>query len=177
MKKKKKRNLKIIFLYYSIAAILLMYGITFSQYRTITNGEAKINTSKFSFKITDELSSVNLELSDTLTDNLYSKNKLVPGSRGVLQLKMDFSDIETATRYSISLDTLNSQIPKNMKLYTDNTYNVEFSGYTGITELGTDNVIRNIYWQWNYTTVDETNKWMKNDIKIALNIVAQQRTN
>ena len=177
MKKKKKRSLKIIFLYYSIAAILLMYGITFCKYTTITNGEAKINTSKFSFKITDELSSVNLELSDTLTDNLYSKNKLVPGSRGVLQLKMDFSDIETATRYSISLDTLNSQIPKNMKLYTDNTYNVEFSGYTGITELGTDNVIRNIYWQWNYTTVDETNKWMKNDIKIALNIVAQQRTN
>ena len=55
-----------------------MYGITFSQYRTTASGEAKINTSKFSFKITDELSSANLELSDTLTDNLYSKNKLVP---------------------------------------------------------------------------------------------------
>ena len=38
----------------------------------------KIYTSKFSFKITDELSSVKLDLSDTLTDNLYSKNKLVP---------------------------------------------------------------------------------------------------
>ena len=90
---------------------------------------------------------------------------------------MDFSDIETATKYSISVDTLNSQIPENMKLYTDSSYNVEFSGYTGITELGTDKVIRNIYWKWNYTTVDETNKWMKNDIKIALNIIAQQRTN
>ena len=177
MKKKKKSSLKIIFLYYAIAIILLMYGITFPQYRTTASGEAKINTSKFSFKITDELSSVNLELSDTLTDNLYSKNKLVPGSRGVLQLEMNFSDIETATKYSISLDTLNSQIPENMKLYTDSSYNVEFSGYTGITELGTDRIIRNIYWKWNYTTVDETNKWMKNDIKIALNIIAQQRTN
>lgn len=78
MKKKKKRSLKIIFLYYSIAIILLMYGITFSQYRTTASGEAQINTSKFSFKITDELSSANLELSDTLIDNLYSKNKLVP---------------------------------------------------------------------------------------------------
>ncbi len=76
--KKKKRSLKIIFLYYSIAIILLMYGITFSQYRATASGEAKINTSKFSLKITDELSSVNLELSDTLTDNLYSKDKLVP---------------------------------------------------------------------------------------------------
>ena len=177
MDKKKKRGFKIIFLYYLIAIILLIYGITFSQYRTIANGEAKINTSKFSFKITDELSSVNLDLSDTLIDNLYSKNKLVPGSSGVLQLEMNFSDIETATRYSISLDTLNSQIPENMKLYTDSAYNVEFSGYTGITELGTDKVTRNIYWKWNYTTADETNKWMKNDIKIALNIIAQQRTN
>lgn len=78
MKKKNKRSLKIIFLYYAIAVILLMYGITFSQYRTTASGEAKINTSKFSFKITDELSSANLELSDTLTDNSYSKNKLVP---------------------------------------------------------------------------------------------------
>ena len=78
MDKKKKRGFKIIFLYYLIAIILLIYGITFSQYRTIANGEAKINTSKFSFKITDELSSLKLDLPDTLTDNLYSKNKLVP---------------------------------------------------------------------------------------------------
>ena len=89
---------------------------------------------------------------------------------------MNFSDIETATRYSISLDTVNSQIPENIKLYTDSTYNVEFSGYTGITELGTDKVTRNIYWKWNYTTIDET-KWMKKDIVIALNVIAQQRTN
>ena len=78
MKKKNKRSLRIVFLYYFIAIILLIYGITFSQYRTTASGEAKINTSKFSFKITDELSSVKLDLSDTLTDNLYSKNKLVP---------------------------------------------------------------------------------------------------
>ena len=78
MKKKNKRSLRIVLLYYFIAIVLLIYGITFSQYRTTASGEAKINTSKFSFKITDELSSVNLDLSDTLTDNLYSKNKLVP---------------------------------------------------------------------------------------------------
>ena len=89
---------------------------------------------------------------------------------------MNFSDIETATRYSISLDTLNSQIPENMKLDTDSAYNVEFSGYTGITELGTDKVTRNIYWKWNYTTIDET-EWMKKNIVIALNVIAQQRTN
>jgi hypothetical protein len=179
MKKKKKNNnrFKLIFLYYAIALTLLITGITFSQYRMTANGKGKINTSKFAFKITDELSNVSLNLTDTLTANLYSKNKLVPGSNGVLQLEMDFSEIETATRYSVTLDEENSQIPENMKLYTDNIYNVEFSGYTGITELGTDKITRNIYWKWNYTTVDETSKWMKSNIVVALKIQAQQRTN
>ena len=41
-------------------------------------GEAKINTSKFSFKMSDELSNVDLDLSSTITENLYSKDKIVP---------------------------------------------------------------------------------------------------
>ncbi len=78
MKQEKKSRFKIMFLYYAIAIILLIHGITFSQYRMTANGEAQINTSKFSFKITDELSSIDLDLSNTLTANLYSKDKLVP---------------------------------------------------------------------------------------------------
>lgn len=68
-------------------------------------------------------------------------------------------------------------MPKNMKLYIDNSYNVEFFNYTGTTELGTDKIIRNIYWKWNYTTDDETNEWMKKELKITLDIEAEQRTN
>ena len=89
---------------------------------------------------------------------------------------MDFSEIETATSYSVTLDTEKSSLPENMKLYTDSEHNVELSSYTGITELGTNKVTRSIYWKWNYTTIDET-KWMKKDIVIALNVIAQQRTN
>lgn len=177
MKENRKKRLKIIVLYYAIVIILLINGITFSQYRMTATAETKINTSKFSFKITDELSNVSFDLSNTITANLFSKNKIVPGSTGVLQLEMDFSDIETATRYVISIDTQNSQMPDNMKLYIDDSYNVEFSRYTGITELGEEKVTRNIYWKWNYTTIDETGDWMKQNIKIALDILAEQRTN
>ncbi len=177
MRKNSKNRYKMVFLYYAIAIILLINGITYSQYRMTASAKAKINTSKFSFKITDELSDVTFDLSKTITTNLFSKNKIVPGSSGVLQLEMDFSDIETATKYAISLDTSNSQIPENMKLYIDDSYNVEFSSYTGITELGEEKVTRNIYWKWKYTTIDETNDWMKQNIKIALNILAEQRVN
>lgn len=172
-----KNRYKLIFLYYAIAIILLIQGITFSQYIMTATAESKIKTSKFSFKITDELSNVELNLSDTITANLYSSDKIVPGSNGVLQLEMDFSDIETATNYTISLDTENTNIPENMKLYTDSAYSIAFSGYTGITELGSEKVTRNIYWKWNYTTADETESWMGKEIKVELNILAEQRTN
>ena len=105
------------------------------------------------------------------------KIKQYLGSSGVIQLELDFSDIETATSYFISLDTEKSKMPKNMKLYIDNSYNVEFFNYTGTTELGTDKIIRNIYWKWNYTTDDETNEWMNKELKITLDIEAEQRTN
>ena len=78
MKKKKNSKFKIIFIYYAIALILLISGITFSKYKMTATWEAKIKTSKFSFKITDELANVDLNLSETLTANLYSKDKLVP---------------------------------------------------------------------------------------------------
>lgn len=75
---KKKSKFKTIFIYYAIVIILLIYGITFSQYKMTARGEAKINTSKFSFKMSDELSNVDLDLSSTITENLYSKDKIVP---------------------------------------------------------------------------------------------------
>ena len=75
---KKKSKFKTIFIYYAIVIILLIYGITFSQYKMTARGETKINTSKFSFKMSDELSNVDLDLSSTITENLYSKDKIVP---------------------------------------------------------------------------------------------------
>lgn len=90
MKKEKKNRYKLMFLYYFIAIILLIQGITFAQYRITASGEAKINTSKFSFKITDELSNVEIDLSNTLTANLYSENKLVPRKQWNITIRNEF---------------------------------------------------------------------------------------
>ena len=90
---------------------------------------------------------------------------------------MDFSDIETATKYNITLNKEKSKLPSNIKLYADSSYTVEFSGYSGITDVETQKVTRYVYWKWNYTTNDETEEWMGKDISIVLNITAEQRTN
>ncbi len=75
---KRKKIIKLIFVYYAIVIILLILGFTFSKYLITASGEATINTSKFAFKITEQMSGVELELSDTITANLYSQDKLVP---------------------------------------------------------------------------------------------------
>ena len=40
--------------------------------------KTKINTSKFSFKVTDKIENVEINLADTLIPNLYTKSELVP---------------------------------------------------------------------------------------------------
>lgn len=78
MKIKKNNKVKIIFLYYFIAFILLVIGITFSKYKMSAIAKTKINTSKFSFKVTDKIENVEINLADTLIPNLYTKSELVP---------------------------------------------------------------------------------------------------
>lgn len=178
MKKLKNKKIsKLIFIYYAIVIILIIQGVTFSRYLITASSEAQINTSKFSFKVTDQMSNVELDLKNTILSNLYSDSEIVPGSNGKLELEMDFSDIETATKYNVTLNKEKSKLPSNIKLYADSSYTVEFSGYSGITDVETQKVTRYVYWKWNYTTNDETEEWMGKDISIVLNITAEQRTN
>ena len=90
---------------------------------------------------------------------------------------MDFSDVEVASKYTISIDTEQTKMPSNMKLYTDENNQVSFSLYRETVELGEQIKEREIYWTWEYTTADETQEWMNKEIKIFLNILVEQRVN
>ena len=90
---------------------------------------------------------------------------------------MDFSDVEVASNYTISIDTEQSEMPNNMKLYTDENNQVSFSLYRESVELGEQIKEREIYWSWEYTTADETEEWMNKEIKIVFNIKVEQRVN
>ena len=90
---------------------------------------------------------------------------------------MDFSDVEVASNYTISIDTEQTKMPNNMKLYTDENNQVSFSLYRETVELGEQIKEREIYWTWEYTTADETEEWMNKEIKIFFNIQVEQRVN
>lgn len=175
---KKKRNLKIIIIYYMVMIILLGVIYTFSKYVSTTSVSIKTNIAPFRFKIGQNSDTIELDLKDTLlTGNAFSDTQIIPGTKGKILLQLDFSDVEVASNYTISIDNEQTKIPNNMKLYTDESNQVSFSLYRESVELGETIKEREIYWTWGYTTADETQEWMNKEIKIVFNVDVDQRTN
>ena len=175
---RRKRTLKIIILYYIIMLILFCVVYTFSKY--VSNAQLSIKTdiAPFRFKIGQNSDTIELDLKDTLlTGNAFSDTQIIPGAKGKIILQLDFSDVEVASNYTISIDTEQTKMPNNMKLYTDENNQVSFSLYRETVELGEQIKEREIYWTWEYTTADETQEWMNKEIKIFFNILVEQRVN
>ena len=174
----KKRTLKIIIIYYIIMLILLCVVYTFSRYVSIAQLSIKTDIAPFRFKIGQNSDTIELDLKDTLlTGNAFSDTQTIPDTKGKIILQLDFSDVEVASNYTISIDTEQTKMPNNMKLYTDENNQVSFSLYRGTVELGEQIKEREIYWTWEYTTADETEEWMNKEIKIFFNILVEQRVN
>lgn len=177
--KNKKR--KILIIYYLIIAIVLVisYFFTYSNYVTSIGTESYIDVAKWEIKVNED-TNVTIDLEETLTSSLYVDSgdvdvTVVPGTSGLIELTLDFSQMNVATDYTITVNTGSSNLPDNLKLYTNSNYTVQFTSFSGTTELDTTTITRYIYWKWNYTTTDETEKWMGNQITLTLNINATQR--
>ena len=158
--------------------ILFCVIYTFSRYVSIAQLSIKTNIAPFRFKVGQNSDTIELDLKDTLlTENAFSGTQIVPGTKGKILLQLDFSDVEVASNYTISIDTEQTKMPSNMKLYTDENNQVSFSLYRETIELGEQIKEREIYWTWEYTTADETQEWMNKEIKIFFNIQVEQRVN
>lgn len=181
MKQKKNKTLgktkiKLIYVYYAIIIILFVLGITFSKYISTISSEAQVKASLFSFKVGETNEDVTIDLKETVTNNADGEEKtVIPGSEGKIDLEIDFSSMEVATSYTIAVDSENTNIPSNIKLYTDSSYTIGFNGYSGISNLNTKKETQTIYWKWNYTTEDETTSWMEQDVELVLKINVEQR--
>ena len=129
--------------------ILFCAVYTFSRYVSIAQLSIKTNIAPFRFKVGQNIDTIELDLKDTLlTENAFSGTQIIPGTKGKIILQLDFSDVEVASNYTISIDTEQSKIPNNMKLYTDENNQVSFSLYRETVELGEQIKEREIYWTW-----------------------------
>lgn len=175
---RKKRNLKIIIIYYIMFFTFLCVVYTFSKYVSTAQLSVKTDIAPFRVKIGQNNDTFELDLKDTLLKgNAFSDTQIIPGTRGKILLQLDFSDVEVTSNYIISIDNEQTKIPNNMKLYTDESNQVSFSLYRESVELGETIKEREIYWTWEYTTADETQEWMNKEIKIFFNVDVEQRVN
>lgn len=153
-------------------------SFTYSSYVTEAKGNPNIKVAPWKFSINSTGSTrLGIDLADTLISNNFSTTTVIPGTKGKITLEIDFSSTRVATIYQISLDSNHTFVPSALKFYSDAAMTTEFTGFQGdILLKDIDKPIRkDIYWQWEYTTVDETSTWTNKEIMLGLVAEARQK--
>lgn len=208
----RRKNILVV----SICTIILIllvaspvYLISFAKYTSDGNSNTSINIAKWkvAMKINNsEIYSSNnttslpfeINLKDTIIANNYSMTKVVPGTKGKIQINLDFSGTEVNAEYAVIIalpGLLQNSVPPNLKFYKDANCtvpypnlieNAEYQKYingtsTFIPEYQTAlmaefNVekVSTIYWKWNFTD-DNENNYQDKSFQMTALVTARQK--
>lgn len=173
----KKRNLKrkCLLLFFSLFIVPLAF-VTYSKFSSQAVNNNEIQVAKWNFKINSVgTQQLNIDLAKTITANNFSLKHVIPGTSGVINLEMDFSNVDVDLEYSIDRNIDGVVVPNNLKFYTDASMTEEFTSFNGTVKLEdiTTPVVKTIYWKWAFTTDDES-EWEGKDISFALDANVSQ---
>lgn len=160
-----------------LSILSLPYVTTYSRYFNKAGGDANIKVATWNFKVnSNTLENININLADTLVENSYSNTSVIPGTKGIIRLNIDFSGTKVATSYTIAVDKSVTVIPDNLKFYSDSNMTKEFTDFSGNVSLDDIDTIvtKNIYWKWYFTDVDETSDWANKNIVFSLQAEGRQ---
>ena len=175
---RKKFTLKNTYLIIIIFFILLSLPYGFSILKSSRNLGGDVQAAKWDFKINDnDLSELSINLANTLVNNNYNTTKVIPGTKGVINLSLDFSSVEVSAIYSVTLSEKTS-LPTNLKIYSDADMTEEFTGFSGDIKVASSSktINKKIYWQWVFSDDDET-AWADKKINLVLDANAKQKVN
>lgn len=175
---RKKFTLKNTYVIIIIFFLLLSLPYGFSLLKSSRNLGGDVQAAKWDFKINDnDLSELSINLANTLINNNYSTTKVIPGTKGVINLSLDFSSVEVSAIYSVTLSEKTS-LPTNLKIYSDADMTKEFMGFSGDIKVASSSktINKKIYWQWAFSDDDETS-WADKKINLVLDANAKQKVN
>lgn len=197
----------------TIILILLVvspvYLISFAKYTSDGKSSTPINIAKWkvAMKINNsEIYSSNnttslpfeINLKDTIIANNYSMTKVVPGTKGKIQINLDFSGTEVNAEYAVIIalpGLLQNSVPPNLKFYKDANCtvpypnvieNAEYQKYLNGTSTFTPEYttalmaefnaekVSTIYWKWNFTD-DNENNYQDNYFLMPALVTARQK--
>lgn len=180
MKRYKKYLLTLSILLLSLLFIILIdINTTNSRYISTSRTNNPIKIAPWKINVNGEINSIlELDLKNTIIPNSFTNSDIIPGSEGVIPIRIDTTETKVAVDYEIVLDESETIVPENLKFYQDSTYKKEFTIASGTIPTNQNEIyVINIYWRWNYTQEDETDTWSNKTIKTKINITAKQAIN
>ncbi len=166
------------------AVFVLLIGFfaispTFARYSTEVAEDTSVSIADWVFDVNGYASGTyHIDLADTIVENDFTGDVVIPGSEGVISLGVNYKEIDVAFSYDIILDFSNFTLPSNLKLYKDSAYTLEISKSSGSEVLFSETVglVNNgvtnykIYWKWAYNEDDENEDA---NVDLGLNFVVQ----
>ena len=148
---------------------------TNSKYISSGLSETNLKIATWEFKLNGtNASSIDIALTDTLTENKYSKTNVIPGTTGMIPINIDCTNSKVALDYTVTLNTVS--IPENLKFYTDETYTTEYTPINSFIGLNdTKTKTHHVYWKWEFTSNEESTNWEGKELVVTINVAASQR--
>ena len=208
----RRKNILVVSICTIILILLVVspvYLISFAKYTSDGKSSTPINIAKWkvAMKINNSetyngydtiYNPFEINLKDTIIANNYSMTKVVPGTKGKIQINIDFSGTEVNAEYAVIITlprSLENSIPPNLKFYKDANCTVPYPNLIEYAEYekyinGTSTIapeyqtalmaefneekVSTIYWKWNFTDDNENNYQDKNFLMGAL-VTARQK--
>ena len=151
-----------------VVVLLVLVGLTsayvaysYAKYTdTVTGNNGTVKVAKWAFT-TDNVGTANsiaINLAETYHATTLVNGTIAPGTRGSFDVAVNNANSEVGVNFEVGLDAI-SNLPKNLKFYSDSSYNTEIvpgtGKITGVLEAkdGTDQVVH-FYWRWLYETAE-----------------------
>ena len=199
----RRKNILVV----SICTIILIllvaspvYLISFAKYTSDGNSNTSIKINNSEIYSSNNTTSLPFEinLKDTIIANNYSMTKVVPGTKGKIQINLDFSGTEVNAEYAVIIalpGLLQNSVPPNLKFYKDANCtvpypnvieNAEYQKYLNGTSTFTPEYttalmaefnaekVSTIYWKWNFTD-DNENNYQDNYFLMPALVTARQK--
>jgi len=159
-------------------AIIPSISSAYAMYGSTTNAVGTIEVAKWSYKVNlNQQQQLNIDLKDTIIENNYSTTTVIPGTKGEIDIELDFSGTEVDALYELRFNSERT-LPSNIKFYEDATMTKEIdlnSAITGKVLKNNNNepVLVKLYWKWIFTDENE-NAWANASIVLGLVLEATQ---
>lgn len=156
------RRVGLLALALTLVSSSMMFS-TLAKYTTEVTVAGSAEVAKWAIKFTDGTTaftdSSTVKLTDTSLNSKVTNGKIAPGTDGQFTVKVEGNGSDVGYKYSISIENM-TNMPANLKFYTDDTFATEVPVIGGKIALATDvkvplaNVAtaqgKTFYWKWAY---------------------------